>query len=143
MTSSLTPLLAQREALSAELAEVIDQQVKAQSGLSGTAVKGAYAAARKFKPNVVVNATDHMLPDFLDALAPLWDSRGGQPFGPYLAANADTAGEALLAVTDRQAESAPKPLAKAYSGLRGKAKGYVTEALEPVGEAIAKYAPAP
>lgn len=140
MTSSLTPLLAQREALSADLAEVIDGQVKAQSGMSGAAVKAAYAAARKFKPGVVVNATSHMLPEFLDALAPLWDSRGDQPFGKYLAANSDAASEALLAVTDRQAESAPSALAKAYSSLRGKAKGYVAEALEPVGDVVAKYA---
>ncbi|MFZ2512362.1 MAG: hypothetical protein WAW85_14890 [Gordonia sp. (in: high G+C Gram-positive bacteria)] len=143
MTSSLTPLLAQREALSADLAEVIDQQVKAQSGVSGAAVKGAYATARKFKPAVVVNATNHMLPNFLDALAPLWDSRDGQPFGKYLAAHSDVASEALLTVTDQQAESAPAALTKAYSALRGRAKGYVAAALEPVGDVIARYAPAP
>ena len=140
MTSSLTPLLAHREALSAELAKVIDQQVKAQTGMAGTALKGAYAAARKFKPNVVVNATNHMLPDFLDALAPLWDARDGQPFGSYLAAHSETASGTLLAVTDRQAQSAPTALAKAYSSVRGRAKGYVAAALEPVGEVIGRFA---
>ncbi|MFC0314594.1 DUF6918 family protein [Gordonia phosphorivorans] len=141
MSSSLAPVLNQRDALANDLAEVIDQQVKAQSGLSGTAVKAAYAAANKFKPGVVVKATGAMLPDFLDALAPLWDSRpAGTPFGAHLAANEDAATEALLAVTDRQAESAPAPLAKAYKSLRGKAKGYVAQALVPVGDAIEPYA---
>ncbi|MCK0439549.1 hypothetical protein MUG78_08745 [Gordonia alkaliphila] len=141
MATSLAPLLTQRDALAVDLAEVIEQQVKAQSGLSGTAVKAAYAAANKFKPGVVVKATSSMLPDFLDGLAPLWDSRpAGTSFGAHLAANEASATEALLAVTDRQAESAPKPLAKAYASLRGKAKGYVAEALVPVGDVIERYA---
>lgn len=141
MTSSLTPLLADREAVSADLAGVIEAQVKAQSGLSGTAVKGAYAAARKFKPGVVEAATSAMLPDFLEALAPLWDSRpAGTSFGTHLAAHSDEASEALLAVTDRQAQSAPAALTKAYQSLRGRAKDYVTEALVPVGDVIERHA---
>lgn len=143
MTSSLSPLLADRESVSADLAGVIEAQVKAQSGLSGTAVKGAYAAARKFKPGVVEAATSAMLPDFLDALAPLWDSRpSGTSFGAHLAANSDEASEALLAVTDRQAQSAPAALAKAYQSLRGKAKEYVAGALVPVGDVLESHASA-
>lgn len=141
MTSSLTPLLADREALATDLAGVIDTAVKSQSGLSGTTVKGAYAAVGKFKPGIVVAATSAMLPDFLDALAPLWDSRpDGTSFGAHLAANSDDACEALLAVTDRQAESAPAALAKAYRGLRGKAKVYLAEELIPVGDVIERHA---
>lgn len=141
MPSSLAALLDNRAAVAGDLAEVIDQQVKAQSGLSGTAVKAAYAAANKFKPGVVLKATDAMLPDFLDALSPLWDSRpAGTSFGAHLVANSDAASEALLSVTDRQAETAPATLAKAYSSLRGKAKGYVTAALEPVGDVLERHA---
>lgn len=139
--SSLNALLTQREAVSADLAQVIDDQVKAQSGLSGTAVKGAYAAARKFKPGIVQTATSAMLPDFLTALAPLWDSRpAGTSFGAHLRAHADAAAEALLAVTDRQAESAPAALTKAYGTLRGKAKGYVAAAVGPVGDVLERHA---
>lgn len=139
--SSLDALHPKREAVSADLAEVIDAQVKAQSGLSGAAVKAAYAAANKFKPGIVTTATSAMLPDFLGALSPLWDSRPeGTSFGAHLAANSDAAAEALLSVTDRQAESAPAVLAKAYGSLRGKAKGYVAEALVPVGDTIERHA---
>ncbi len=141
MPSSLAPLLDQRAALSDDLAAVIDQQVKAQTGMSGAAVKTAYAAANKFKPGIVVTATSAMLPDFLDALAPLWNSKpAGTSFGDHLAANSDEASEALLAVTDRQAESAPAALAKAYKSLRGKAKTYVAEALPPAGDVIERHA---
>ncbi|MFT4085766.1 MAG: hypothetical protein QM658_01210 [Gordonia sp. (in: high G+C Gram-positive bacteria)] len=142
MPASLLPLLDNNaDALTTDLAAVIDAQVKAQSGLSGATVKTAYAAANKFKPGVVEAATRKMLPDFLEALSPFWDTKpAGTSFGAHLAANGDAASEALLAVTDRRAETAPSALAKAYKSLRGKAKNYVGDALVPVGDAIGKYA---
>ena len=142
MSATLVPLLdANREAMASDFADVIDAEVKKQSGLSGAAIKTAYAAAQKFKPGVVQVATSKMLPDFMTALSPLWDSKpAGMPFGDHLAANNDAAAEALLAVTDRQAESAPAVLAKTYKSVRGKAKGYVVDALVPVGAVVEKYA---
>ncbi|WP_132993044.1 DUF6918 family protein [Gordonia zhaorongruii] len=142
MSTSLLPTLdGNREAMATDLATVIDAEVRKQSGLSGTALKGAYSAAQKFKPGVVQTATGKMLPDFLTALSPLWDSKPADvAFGDHLTANGDEAAEALLAVTDGQAESAPNVLAKAYRSVRGKAKGYVIDALGPVGDVIEKYA---
>ena len=142
MSTSLLPLLDNnRDAMAADFADVIDAEVSKQSGLSGTALKAAYAAAQKFKPGVVATATGKMLPDFLTALSPFWDSKpAGTPFGAHLSANGDQAAEALLAVTDGQAESAPSVLAKAYRSVRGKAKGYVVDSLNPVGGVIEKYA---
>ena len=142
MSTSLLPVLdTSREALTADLVDVIDAEVKKQSGLSGTAVKAAYSAAQKVKPGVVAAATDKMLPEFLTALSPFWDSKpAGTPFGAHLQANGDAAAEALLAVTDSRTETAPSALTKAYKSLRGKAKGYVTDALSPAGAAIEKYA---
>lgn len=120
-----------------DLVGVIDAEVAGQSGLSGTAVKAAYAAAQKVKPNVVQNATSAMLDDFLAALTPLWESKpAGTGFGAHLAANGDQAAEALLAVTDAQTADATPALTKAYNALRGKAKGYVVAALPRVGDAI-------
>jgi len=120
-----------------DLGSVIDAEVADQSGISGAAVKAAYAAAQKVKPGVVRNATNAMLDDFLTALSPLWDSKPAETgFGAHLAANGDQAAEALLAVTDAQASDAKPALAKAYNSLRGKAKGYVLAALPRVGDAI-------
>lgn len=142
MSDSLTPLLeTDRPAVVADLVEVIDAEVADQKGLSGAAVKTAYAAAQKVKPGVVANATNQMLPDFLAALAPFWDSKpAGVGFGEHLAANGDAAAEALLTVTDDQADSARPALAKAYGSLRGKAKNYVIAALPRVGAAIERHA---
>ena len=48
MSDSLTPLLeTDRPAVVADLVEVIDAEVADQKGLSGAAVKTAYAAAQK------------------------------------------------------------------------------------------------
>ncbi|AZG45990.1 DUF6918 family protein [Gordonia insulae] len=142
MSDSLLSLLdTDRAGVVGDLAVVIDAEVSDQKGLSGAAVKTAYAAAQKVKPGVVKSATDKMLPDFLSALQPLWDSKpAGVAFGDHLVANSDTAAEALLTVTDDQASTAKPALAKAYNSLRGKAKGYVVAALPRVGAAIEKHA---
>ncbi|MDL9938056.1 hypothetical protein QSJ18_14985 [Gordonia sp. ABSL1-1] len=142
MSDSLTPLLENnRQAVVADLVGVIEAEVADQKGLSGTAVKAGFAAAQKVKPGVVHHATDVLLPDFLTALAPFWDSKpAGVAFGDHLAANGDAAAEALLTVTDDQAESAKPALAKIYGSLRGKAKTYVVAALPRVGAAIERHA---
>jgi len=139
--ATLLSAVSDRDGLTDDLVGVIDNEVKSQSGLSGAAVKAAYATATKFKPGVVKTATSALLPDFLTARSPFWDSKpAGTDFGAYLTQNSDQATEALLEVTDKTAESAPNALAKAYHSLRGKAGGYVSQALGPVGDAIAKYA---
>ncbi|RPA02526.1 hypothetical protein [Gordonia sp. OPL2] len=142
MSDSLQSLLdTDRAAVVADLADVIDAEVSDQKGLGGAAVKTAYAAAQKVKPGVVASATDKMLPDFLSALAPFWDSRPtGIAFADHLVANDDAVAEALLTVTDDQAATAKPALAKAYNSLRGKAKGYVIAALPRVGGVIEKHA---
>lgn len=137
MGSFDTALGANRQKTVTDLVGVIDAEVAGQSGLTGTAVKAAYAAVQKVKPNVVQNATNAMLDDFLAALAALWASKpAGTGFGAHLAANGDQAAEALLAVTDAQTADAKPALTKAYNSLRGKAKGYVIAALPRVGDAI-------
>ncbi len=142
MSDSLQALLGnQRSAVVADLVAVIDAEVSDQKGLSGAAVKAAYAAAQKVKPGVVSSATSKLLPDFVTALQPFWDSKPEHTaFGDHLAANDVAASEALLSVTDNQVADANPTLAKAYNALRGKAKGYVTAALPRVGAAIEKHA---
>lgn len=142
MSENLETLLApNRPQLVTDLVGVIDAEVADQKGISGTAVKAAYAAAQKVKPGVVASATDQMLPDFVTALSPLWATKpAGVAFGDHLVANSDSAAESLLAVTDAQTEDARPALAKAYGALRGKAKNYVVAALPRVGAAFEKNA---
>ncbi|CCH74309.1 conserved hypothetical protein [Nostocoides australiense Ben110] len=123
------------------LVGVVDAEVKSKSGLSGAAIKTGYAAANKIDAKIVRRAINGMLPDFMAQLEPFWAARGEQPFGAYLAGNADAVSEALLAVTDARAAN-PKhaAIAKVYSKLRGKAKDNVEAALPRLGEALQSLA---
>lgn len=124
----------------AAIATVVDEQVDAQSGLSGMALKAAYASARKMKDGLTVKATDAMLPDIAAALEPMWNARGEQPFDAYLQAHSSQAADALLAVVDAKAGNPDNAaIAKAYKPIRGKAKGYVEQALPALARAITPF----
>ncbi|MFT4084365.1 MAG: hypothetical protein QM638_17450 [Nocardioides sp.] len=133
-----------RPAVTADLVEVVGQEVGDKKGISGTAVKAAYAAARKVVPDLAPRAVGSLLPGFAAALDPFWDgfqSSGGGDFGGYLAGRGPEAAAALLAVTDARAESSSKePLKKAYGALRGKAGGHVEAALPRLGRALQRHA---
>lgn len=121
------------------IADVVESQVAGLSGLSGMAVKTAFNTATKAKEGVVVKGTDKMLPQLAAALEPFWDAKGDQAFGAYLSANKDQASDALLKVADGAAEQ-NAAMGKVYKGVRGKAKGYIEDALPQLGAAIEPYA---
>ncbi|GAA1398853.1 DUF6918 family protein [Luteococcus peritonei] len=122
------------------IAAVVDQEVDAKSGLAGMALKGAYASAKKAKEGIVPKATDAMLPDIAAALQPYWDAKGEQDFGAYLSSRSGEVADSLLAVADAKAASPDNAaIAKLYKPIRGKAKGYVEEALPRLAEALKPF----
>lgn len=141
-TTLLDP--ARQPAVVADFASVVEAEVGDKSRLSGTVIKTAYSAVKKVSPNVIESALTKLLPDFAAALDPFWtefQAQGPGDFGQFLAARGDAVGDALLAVTDKKAESTSQPaLRKAYSSLRGKAKENVVAALPRVGAAVQKNA---
>lgn len=147
MPASLTDSLldpAQKPAVIADFASVIDAEVQTKSGFSGTAIKVAHAAVRKVSPTVVESALGKLLPEFAAALDPFWaefSAQGPGDFGGFLADRGDAVGDALLKVTDDRAAKTTQPaLRKAYQGVRGKAKEHVVAALPRVGAVVQKYA---
>jgi hypothetical protein len=135
---------AQQPAVIADFSSVIDAEVRDKSGLSGAAIKLAYAAVNKVSPTVVDSALTKLLPEFATALEPFWaefSAAGPGDFGQFLAGRGDAVGDALLAVTDARANTTSQPaLRKAYQGVRGKAKENVVAALPRVGAVVQKYA---
>lgn len=131
-----------RPGVVAALSEVVDAEVKEKKGLSGTAVKAAYATARKASPTIVPRAIDKLLPDYAAALDPYWTEFAGTgDFGAFLAARADEVSAALLAVTDKRVEgSSREMIKKAYRSIRGKAQDNVAAALPRLGSTIARLA---
>lgn len=133
-----------RPAMTADLVEVVQQEVRDKRGLSGAAVKAAYAGASRAMPDLAQRAVSRLLPDFADALDPFWSdfvTSGGSDFGAYLADRGGEVSAALLAVTDaRMSGVSREPLKKAYAALRGRAAGHVEAALPRLGRVVQRHA---
>lgn len=133
-----------RPAVVTDLQTLIDEEVAAKSGVSGTVVKTGYGAVKKIKPGIIGAAVEGLLDEFVVALEPFYaDFRasGGGDFGAYLQQHADAAGDALLGVTDARAASSDREaIKKVYDKLRPQGKKNVEEALPRLGKLIDKHA---
>lgn len=122
--------------------KLIDESVAAQSGLSGMALKAAYAAVKGIAPTYVAGAVERLLPEALPALDPMWNEgvQNGDPVG-YLTNNSSKAADAMLSVTDSKIERSSNSVVKgAYKKLRNSAKGYVETAMPGLAKIIGNYA---
>lgn len=127
----------------ADCVQLINEEVDAKGGLTGLAVKGAYALVKAVKPGFVTEAVDHMLDDFVKRLEPFWaDAQAkNEPIGPLLNSRAPQVADALLAISDeRAARSTNQTLKKAYDKLRPTGKKHVEQAVPRIGRLIQKYA---
>ena len=126
----------------ADCVQVINEEVDSKGGLTGLAVKGAYALVKAVKPGFVAEAVDHMLDDFVKRLEPFWaDAQAKkEPVGPLMNARASQVADALLTISDeRAARSSNGTLKKAYDKLRPTGKKNVEAAVPRLGRLIAKY----
>ncbi len=121
--------------------EMIDAQVASKSGLSGMAIKTAFAALKGIKPNYIHGVVDSLLIPCLTAIDPLWDEgiAQGEPV-EYLKANQSRTADALLAVTDTKVKNSKLQLVRGvYDKLRNSAKQHVEEAVPHFAQIIGKY----
>jgi hypothetical protein len=129
----------------ADCAKLIEEEVDSKGGLTGLAVKAAFAVVRAVKPGFVNEAVDHMLDDFVKRLEPFWaDAQAkNEPIGALLNARAPQVSDALLTISDeRAAKSTNNTLKKAYEKLRPTGKKHVEAAVPRLGRPVAKYASA-
>jgi hypothetical protein len=127
----------------ADCVQLINEEVDSKGGLTGLAVKGAYAIVKAVKPGFISEAVDHMLDDFVKRLEPFWvDAQAkNEPVGPVMNARAPQVADALLAISDERAARSTNPtLKKAYDKLRPTGKKHVEQAVPRVGRLIQKYA---
>ncbi len=126
--------------VTADCLKLIDQEVSDKSGISATAVKVAYKTVKTFKPGYLQSMVEALLPGFVDTLQPYWadfKASGAAEFGDYLVKRSEEVSEALLSVTDKQAESSQRPtILKAYRTVRGGAAKHVAAALPAVGALV-------
>ena len=130
--------------VTADCLTLIKQEVSAQSGISGTAVKLAYKTVNAFASGYLQSMVETLLPEMVAKLEPYWadfNASGAAEFGDYLAKRGDEVSEALLEVTDGLAAESSRPtILKAYRSVRGGAAKHVTAALPAVGALVQKYA---
>ncbi len=122
--------------------KVLDLEVGDKSGMSGIAIKGAYKLVKGVKPGFIPEVVDHLLDDFLDALDPLYQEAKDKDVKPgaHLRANGSRVADALLAITDKRAETAKRAMIKkTYMKLRPTAKKHVEAAAPRLGEMLDRH----
>ncbi len=133
----------QRTKVVDDCVHLIDEQVKHKSGLSGMAVKGAYATIKTIKRGFVPGVVEALLDDWLGKLQPhydRWSAGGGGTFSEFVIARSDDVAEDLLAVTDDRAKTTTHTTAKkAYERMRGSAKKNVIEAIPELARLIEQH----
>ena len=133
---------ANRPKVIADSTKLIDEEVDSKGGLTGFAIKAAYALVKAVKPGFITEAVDHMLDDFADKLEPFWaDAQAkNEPVGPLMSARAGEVADALLSISDsRAARAKNQGVKKAYDKLRPTGKKHVESAVPRLGRLIAKY----
>ncbi len=121
---------------------LIDAEVADKGGLSGLAIKAGYKAVKGVKPGFVERVVDGLLPDFADAVDPIYReaAEADKPVGAHFVANRSRVADALLAITDGKAERSTNTVVKkTYEKLRGQAKKNVESAVPRLGNLIEKH----
>ena len=121
---------------------MIEAEVADKSGLSGMAIKTAFAMVQKVKPGFVGGTLNHLLDDFAKKVDPFWaecqaEKADARSFfsrkGPAIA-------EALLSITDGRARTAHGPVRSTYDKLRPEAAKHVTAAMPRLADLLRKHA---
>ncbi|MEH2196516.1 MAG: hypothetical protein V7K98_28265 [Nostoc sp.] len=124
-----------------ECCNMIEGQLASKSGMSGIALKTAFAALKGVKPGYIPYVVEQILPQCLTALDPIWSEgvEKGDPIG-HLNANRSNTADALLGVTDARVKNAKRQIVRGtYEKLRGSAKKHVEEAVPDLAKLIDNY----
>lgn len=136
-----------RPRLVADCTELVDAQVRAKSGLSGMAIKGAYATIKTIKKGFIPEVINGLLDDWLGKLQTYhdtWASGGSGTFAAFLSARSEDVAEDMLSVTDERAQrTSHKTAKKAYEKMRGSAKAHVQDAVPELARIIERHLQSP
>jgi hypothetical protein len=147
MTATLQDILLSQQNFPNVVADakaLVDQELDAKGGISGTTVKVAYKAVTSFAPGYYQQMIEVMVPSLAERLAPFWAdfaASGSGSFGDYLSKRGDEVSEALLSITDQMAADSDKgAIIAAYKAVRGGASKNIEAALPNLGVLVQKYA---
>jgi len=123
---------------------LIDAEVGDKGGLTGLAIKAGYKTVQGIKPGFVRNVVTDLLPEFAQALEPLYQEAraNGRSVRDHFMSNTSRVADALLSITDEKAKRAKSGMVKGtYEKLRGSAKKNVEAAVPRLAAMIEKHAP--
>lgn len=135
---------AERPNVVRDAAALVESEVKGKTGLTGLAVKAAFAVVTAVKPGMIVEVVDLLLEQFIDQMEPFfaeWSAAGkGEPLEAFLVARQARVTAALLQVTDARAKVVDSAtLKKAYLSLRPQGERHVALALPNLARMVGRY----
>jgi hypothetical protein len=133
-----------RQQVIAEAIQVVDAEVADKSGLSGMAIKTAYAMVKGLAPGMMNKLMNGLVDDFMGALEPFYDEakQKGADVKAHIAGKQGDVANALLSVTDgRAAKAGNGTLKKGYEKLRPTAQKHVEQAVPRLAGLVQKIAP--
>lgn len=134
---------ANRPKLVRDCAGLIDEEVAKKGGLSGLAIKGAFATVKAVKPGFIDGVIGVLLDEWVGKLEGHFTRwvEGGKSgtFGSTCTRDASGVAEKLLEVTDARARKADPKIASLYNKLRPNAKDHVVSAVPGLGRIVDKY----
>ncbi|MBD2254374.1 DUF6918 family protein [Nostoc parmelioides] len=120
---------------------MIESQLASKSGISGIALKTAFAALKGIKPGYIPHVVEQLLPQCFEALDPIWSEgvQKGDAVGHLVESRSRTA-DALLSITDARVKDSKRQIVRGtYDKFRGSAKQHVEEAVPDFAKLIDKY----
>jgi hypothetical protein len=134
-----------KDSVVADCVQLLEAYVANRSGLKGIGMRAGLSIAKSRKPDIVVRSTYWLLPEFLEALNPLYvifksKPRSSETFQTFLHAHSADATEALLQVADLRVNGTPNMLVKkTYLHFRSEAEDEVTAILPELGKLIERH----
>jgi hypothetical protein len=133
-----------RKEVVAKAIEMVDAEVSDKGGLSGMAIKTAYAMVKGLAPGMMQKLMNGLLDDFMGALDPFHEEakQKGTDVKAHLVSRQADVANALLSITDKRAARATQgTLKKGYEKLRPTAQKHVEQAVPRLGELVKSVAP--
>ena len=133
-----------KDAVVEDCLALIDAEVADKGGLTGLAIKAGYKTVQGIKPGFVRHVVSDLLPEFAQALEPIYQEAkaNGKGVRDHFVSNTSRVADALLSITDEKAKRSKSGLVKGtYDKLRGSAKKNVEAAVPRLAAMIEKHAP--
>lgn len=132
-----------KKAVVADCVDLIESHIASRSGLKGIALKTGLSMLKRAKPGFIERATGRLLPEFIDALEPLYQESqklGKGDFNTYLKGNAQRATNAMLVVADRRVKDSESQTVKStYARMRGDAERELLAAMPKLSQLLTSY----